>query len=250
MAEQRCVGGAFRAVDVGGVRGRGAGRRICRVCVWCLRRVRRCRRRWRRGARAVLPGAAVHNLYGPTEAAVDVTFHEVSDADVVSVPIGVPVWNTQVFVLDADSRRCRWVLRVSCICRVCSWLVGMWVGRICRRSGLWRLRSVWGSVLYRTGDLVRWNADGELEYIGRTDFQVKLRGLRIELGEIESASAGAWIGVGQAVVVVRSDAHAGEQLVGYVVPAAGAVGGFCGVVASVGCGVAVVHGAVGDHGAR
>ncbi|MGI9209976.1 MAG: amino acid adenylation domain-containing protein, partial [Rhodococcus sp. (in: high G+C Gram-positive bacteria)] len=51
-------------------------------------------------ARAVLPDAAVHNLYGPTEAAVDVTFHEVSDADVVSVPIGVPVWNTQVFVLD------------------------------------------------------------------------------------------------------------------------------------------------------
>jgi len=50
--------------------------------------------------RTLVPGAAVHNLYGPTEAAVDVTFHEVTDADVVSVPIGAPVWNTGVFVLD------------------------------------------------------------------------------------------------------------------------------------------------------
>ncbi|WP_139812878.1 AMP-binding protein, partial [Prescottella equi] len=50
--------------------------------------------------RDVVPGAALHNLYGPTEAAVDVTFHEVTAADVVSVPIGAPVWNTQLFVLD------------------------------------------------------------------------------------------------------------------------------------------------------
>ncbi|MFF0284573.1 AMP-binding protein, partial [Rhodococcus aetherivorans] len=54
--------------------------------------------------RSVLPGVSVHNLYGPTEAAVDVTFHEVTDADVVSVPIGAPVWNTRVYVLDARLR--------------------------------------------------------------------------------------------------------------------------------------------------
>ncbi|MBJ8349003.1 condensation domain-containing protein, partial [Antrihabitans sp. YC2-6] len=71
---------------------------------------------------------------------------------------------------------------------------------------------------YRTGDLVRWGVDGELEYIGRTDFQVKLRGLRIELGEIEAALM-ALPPVAQAVVVVRGDARMGDQLVGYLVPA-------------------------------
>uniref|UniRef100_UPI0035A5DB4A AMP-binding enzyme n=1 Tax=Nocardia africana TaxID=134964 RepID=UPI0035A5DB4A len=77
--------------------------------------------------------------------------------------------------------------------------------------------------MYRTGDLVRWTADGELEYLGRTDFQVKLRGLRIELGEIE-AVLGAVPGVARAVVVVRDDAGAGAQLVAYLVETtAGAV---------------------------
>ncbi|MFI2234627.1 amino acid adenylation domain-containing protein, partial [Nocardia testacea] len=70
-------------------------------------------------------------------------------------------------------------------------------------------------------DLVRWTAAGELEYLGRTDFQVKLRGLRIELGEIESALTEV-DAVAQAVVVLRGDARTGDQLVGYVVPAAGA----------------------------
>ncbi|MGW0008039.1 condensation domain-containing protein, partial [Nocardia grenadensis] len=76
--------------------------------------------------------------------------------------------------------------------------------------------------MYRTGDLVRWTAAGELEYLGRTDFQVKLRGLRIELGEIESALTEV-DEVAQAVVVMRGDARTGDQLVGYVVPAAGAL---------------------------
>ena len=87
-----------------------------------------------------------------------------------------------------------------------------------------------GTRMYRTGDLVRWNAvsDGrsagfasELEYIGRTDFQVKLRGQRIELGEIEAALA-SHESVAQSVVILRSDAGVGEQLVGYVVPAGAA----------------------------
>ena len=77
-----------------------------------------------------------------------------------------------------------------------------------------------GERLYRTGDLVRWNPDGELEYIGRSDFQVKLRGLRIELGEIEAALV-SHESIAQAAVVV-SVSDLGDQLVGYVVPVVGA----------------------------
>ncbi|MGW4248975.1 amino acid adenylation domain-containing protein, partial [Nocardia sp. NPDC004722] len=74
-----------------------------------------------------------------------------------------------------------------------------------------------GERMYRTGDLVRWNADGSITYLGRTDFQVKLRGLRIELGEIESALTGHY-SVAQAVVVMHSDPRTGDRLVGYLVP--------------------------------
>ncbi|OLL16865.1 non-ribosomal peptide synthetase [Rhodococcus sp. M8] len=168
--------------------------------------------------RSVLPGVSVHNLYGPTEAAVDVTFHEVTDADVVSVPIGAPVWNTRVYVLDARLRP----VPVGVAGEL--YLAGVQLARgYVRRADLTADRFVAspfgapGERLYRTGDLVTWTEGGELEYIGRTDFQVKLRGLRIELGEIEAALLHV-PAVEQAVVLVRSD-----QLVGYVVPAAGAV---------------------------
>ncbi len=168
--------------------------------------------------RTLVPGVSVHNLYGPTEAAVDVTFHEVTDADVVSVPIGAPVWNTRVYVLDARLRP----VPVGVAGEL--YLAGVQLARgYVRRADLTADRFVAspfgapGERLYRTGDLVTWTEGGELEYIGRTDFQVKLRGLRIELGEIEAALLHV-PAVEQAVVLVRSD-----QLVGYVVPAAGAV---------------------------
>ncbi|WSJ02086.1 amino acid adenylation domain-containing protein [Nocardia sp. NBC_01329] len=167
-----------------------------------------------------LTGAAVHNLYGPTEAAVDVTFHEVTDADSSMVPIGGPVFNTRVYVLDGRLRP----VPVGVAGEL--YLAGVQLARgYVARPDLSADRFVadpfeTDARMYRTGDLVRWNSAGELEYLGRTDFQVKLRGLRIELGEIESALTGV-AEVAQAVVVVRGDTPAGDQLVGYVVPAAG-----------------------------
>ncbi|MFQ6230593.1 amino acid adenylation domain-containing protein, partial [Nocardia sp. NPDC002869] len=169
-----------------------------------------------------LTGAAVHNLYGPTEAAVDVTFHEVTDADAVSVPIGAPVFNTRVYVLDGRLRP----VPVGVAGEL--YLAGTQLARgYVARPDLSADRFVANPFdvaerMYRTGDLVRWTAGGELEYLGRTDFQVKLRGLRIELGEIESALAGV-DEVGQAVVVMRGDARTGDQLVAYLVPAPGAL---------------------------
>ncbi|GAB2639992.1 non-ribosomal peptide synthase/polyketide synthase [Prescottella soli] len=160
--------------------------------------------------------AALHNLYGPTEAAVDVTFHEVTEADAVSVPIGAPVWNTQVLVLDSRLGP----VPVGVPGEL--YLAGAQLARgYVSRADLTADRFVAspfgaaGERMYRTGDLVRWNASGELEYIGRTDFQVKLRGLRIELGEIETALL-AQESIAQSVVLVKS-----EQLVAYVVPSAG-----------------------------
>ncbi|MBD0321793.1 MAG: amino acid adenylation domain-containing protein, partial [Aldersonia sp.] len=171
--------------------------------------------------RELVPGVGVHNLYGPTEAAVDVTHHSVTDADISGVPIGRPVWNTKVFVLDARLRPVP--VRVPGEL----YLAGVQVARgYVGRPDLTADRFVAdpfgsgaGERLYRTGDLVRWNNDGELEYLGRTDFQVKLRGQRIELGEIEAALLSEE-SVAQAVVMVRTD-ELGDRLVGYVVPSTG-----------------------------
>jgi amino acid adenylation domain-containing protein/thioester reductase-like protein len=170
---------------------------------------------------AKLPGAALHNLYGPTEAAVDVTYWRCDSADPRKVvPIGRPVSNTQVYVLDRDLR---------------PQPVGvpgeLYIGGVQVARGYWNRPELTadrfipdpftpGGRLYKTGDLARLLADGAVEYLGRLDHQVKVRGIRIELGEIEATLA-QHPTVCEAVVAADTGPGA-PRLVAYVIPPAGA----------------------------
>ncbi|MEU6477527.1 amino acid adenylation domain-containing protein [Streptomyces sp. NPDC047017] len=163
-----------------------------------------------------LPGVELHNLYGPTEAAVDVTYHACDPADSGPVPIGRPVWNTRLYVLDAALQPCPPGVPGELFLAGVQ-LADGYLGR----PELTSTRFVAdpfgapGRRMYRTGDLARWSGQGEVEYLGRTDHQVKLRGQRIELGEIEAALA-AQEGVDGACALVREDRPGEQLLVGYV----------------------------------
>ncbi|MGW5333876.1 amino acid adenylation domain-containing protein [Streptomyces bauhiniae] len=163
----------------------------------------------------MLPEVGLHNLYGPTEAAVDVSYHACEPDGTGPVPIGLPVWNTRLYVLDAALQPCPPGVPGE-LYLAGRQLADGYLGR----PALTATRFVAdpfgppASRMYRTGDLARWTPKGEVEYLGRTDFQVKLRGQRIELGEIEAALASC-PDVEAACAVVRKDG--GEQrLVGYV----------------------------------
>ncbi len=158
-----------------------------------------------RTVREALPATGLHNLYGPTEAAIDVTAWEAADEPGGSVPIGRPVHNTGTYVLDAGLRPVPDGVTGEL------YLSGPQLARgYLGRPALTADRFVAhpfgppGERLYRTGDLVRRRADGALVYVGRTDGQIKLRGLRVELGEIEAVVA-EHPQVAAAAVVLRED---------------------------------------------
>ncbi len=161
---------------------------------------------------------ALENLYGPTEAAVDVTAATaLPGATTASASIGSPVWNTRVHVLDGRLQPAPVGVPGEL------YLAGIQLARgYLSRPDLTAERFVAdpygpaGSRMYRTGDLVVRHADGRIQYLGRTDDQVKLRGLRIELGEIDAVLSGA-PGVAHAVTLVREDRPGVQRLVGYVV---------------------------------
>ena len=156
----------------------------------------------------------LHNLYGPTEASVDVSYYPAKAEDTV-VPIGKPIANTQLYVLDAH----RQPVPVGVSGEICIGGVGLAKGYL-NKPALTAEKFVEnpfrpGERLYRTGDLGRWLPDGNVEYLGRNDHQVKIRGYRIELGEIENVLLRHGQ-VKQAVVVARQDKDRGKYLAGYV----------------------------------
>ncbi len=158
-----------------------------------------------------LPGVELHNLYGPTEAAVDVSWHRCDPAE-QAVPIGRPVDNTRLEVLDERFGRAP----VGTPGQL--FIGGVQLARgYLGRPGLTAERFVPdphgppGSRLYATGDRARWRPDGELEYLGRLDTQVKIRGMRVEPGEIEAAL------LSEPEVRAAAVVADGDRLIGYVV---------------------------------
>jgi amino acid adenylation domain-containing protein len=176
-------------------------------------------RRFRKG----YPGAKLLNIYGSSEVAADVTWHEVREEEeedaqgTVSVPIGRPISNAQVYVLDRNLNAVPVGVRGE-----------IYVGGDGLALGYWQQPEMTGERfvpnpiaperserLYRTGDLGRWRSAGEIEYLGRMDGEVKVRGMRIDLGEIETVLAShRW--VEEAVVELRGEG-AEQRLVAYVV---------------------------------
>ena len=165
---------------------------------------------------AKLPHTQLHNLYGPTEAAIDVTHWTCRDEGRDAVPIGKPIANLSTFILDSGLNP----LPVGVTGELYLGGTGLARGYNCR-AGLTAERFVAspfgaGERLYRTGDLARYRANGVIEYTGRIDHQVKLRGLRIELGEIEARLV-EHVEVREAVVVA-CEVLGSQQLVAYLVP--------------------------------
>jgi amino acid adenylation domain-containing protein len=168
--------------------------------------------------RQKLPNAQLINLYGSSEVAADVTCYEVDHADKLStIPIGRPIANTQVYILDTAAQP----VPIGMSGEICIGGEGLALGYLnqpdltAEKFLPTGFSSTPGARLFRTGDLGQYRADGIIEYRGRRDHQIKLRGFRVELGEIE-AHLRSHPSINQAVVVASDDERGEKQLVAYV----------------------------------
>jgi amino acid adenylation domain-containing protein/non-ribosomal peptide synthase protein (TIGR01720 family) len=156
------------------------------------------------------------NLYGPTEATIDVTYYECSnlDSNITAVPIGKPIQNIQIYIVDTDGNpQPTGVPGELCIAGV--GLARGYVNRQDLTNDKFVMNPFPGVTrMYKTGDLAKWMDDGNIEYLGRLDEQVKIRGFRIELGEIESAIY-EHEDIKEAIVVKHFGANGQESLCAY-----------------------------------
>jgi amino acid adenylation domain-containing protein len=173
-----------------------------------------------------LPGVEVVNMYGPTEACIDATFHVATPEDLSAavLPIGKPLANYSAYVLNDLLEP----VGIGVSGELYLGGAGLARGYVnaldltAERFVADPFSGIPGARLYRTGDRARWRTDGCIEFLGRVDQQVKIRGFRVEPGEISAALLGH-PGIGQAVVVARSQPGAQTRLIAYVVPRSSAV---------------------------
>lgn len=160
----------------------------------------------------------VINAYGPTEASDDIAHYIISEAPAEDpVPVGKPIYNSHIYILDADLKRCP--IKVPGEIYVSGICVGRGYINEPEKTSMAFINNPYAEGeddkrLYKTGDLGRWLPDGTIEFIGRVDYQVKLRGFRIELGEIESALT-SMDEITDAVVIIQNNVD-GDKLAAYV----------------------------------
>ncbi len=163
-------------------------------------------------------GRTLFNAYGPTEATVWASVHQCQAQEEGEPPIGRPITNTKIYILDAHKRP----VPIGVVGEIYIGGAGVARGYLNRlqltaeRFSTDPFSDEAGARMYRTGDLGRYQADGNIEFLGRNDDQVKVRGYRIELGEIESQLR-ACLGVGDALVIAREEEGGQKRLVGYYV---------------------------------
>ncbi|WP_281925788.1 amino acid adenylation domain-containing protein, partial [Flavobacterium collinsii] len=158
----------------------------------------------------------IYNNYGPTESTVVATTYKVASTPLTKIPIGKPIDNTMVYIMDEAHH----LLPIGVIGELCIGGVGVARGYL-NKEELTREKFISnpfieGDRIYKTGDLARWLPDGNLEFIGRKDDQVKIRGYRIELGEIENVLSSI-AGIIHCCVLAKEDSNYNKRLIGYVV---------------------------------